>query len=329
VLCSLCWLVLGVALVACGPPPRAGETAGAAHDSGAQPATVDDSGAPVRRAPLHFIQLAGRAFPYPLVQVWVRGHKTWMLLDTGASHDVLARWLAAELALELAPTLRPAEGHAGEAVETFVVDRPEMVLESWGPLAREQVLVVDVPVVFERLGLGGLLSPQALVNDGLTVVVDLPNEILYASADSATHGAADGVLLGRGDKPVCQIAGPSPGRVYLLSATVEGVPARLIVDTGAARTDLLDGSAAARAVRHRVVAGGASYTAGGRRAGGRVDDATVRVGELSTVLDLGIMSGAPGGACPRDGHLGLDVLRGCVLELRRNHFDARCIAPPR
>ena len=123
---------------------------------------------------------------------------------------------------------------------------------------------------------------------------------------------------------VCTVDGLTMGAVYLVNANVDGAPARLVIDTGAARTDVLSSSLAARALMPRSVKGGLSYTAGGKVMSRRVHDTTIKVGEISRDVDLSIMPGRQTTTCARDGHLGLDLLSRCVLMLSPDGFDGRC-----
>ena len=277
-----------------------------------------------RAMKIHFIEVQGQSFPYPLALVRVKGRASWWLVDTGASHDVMALWLARAVGLEVEPFGQRGESHGGQEVGTWLVRQPEMAIDGWGERRVDEVIAVELPSVFERFGLGGVLSPQALAGAGQAAILDLPAAELTLAAADTSLSPERGMRLVLGPEPVCTVPGPTRGAVYVLGATVEGMPTRLIVDSGAARTDLLEQTRVARSLRPRTVAGGASYTAAGRMPSGRVDAVSLRIGELSTVVDLGILAGGAGTGCPRDGHLGLDVLRHCVLLLASDRFDARC-----
>src|SRR5689334_1783633 len=75
-----------------GPPPAAAVPSGVAPAASA-PAPASRPAAPAKRSTLRY-DVNGDAFPSPLVDVVVGGHPTTMLVDTGASHHVLASWLA-------------------------------------------------------------------------------------------------------------------------------------------------------------------------------------------------------------------------------------------
>jgi len=277
---------------------------------------------PPRRATIHFEELAGKPFPYPLVRARVRGVQTWLILDTGASHTVLDVWLLEQLGVRLVASDQAGEGHSGEKVATMRALQPRLELEGWGPVPGEDLLAVRLPRLFRNLGLGGVISPQSLAEAGMAVVVDLPaSSLTLVSDEEAARGGADGSL---GLAEACEVGGEPVGVVYLVEAKIQGEPVRLVVDSGAARSDVLSGSRAGRRLRSGATRGDASYTVAGRVEGRRLVGASVSVGRVARALDVAILPGVPTGACPRDGHLGLDVLRDCVLWLAPGHFGARC-----
>lgn len=276
------------------------------------------------RAELRYESLGGRYFPYPLVRAKLRGVETWLIVDTGASHNVMAQWLVDEVGISIEHSGQRGEGHAGEEVQTFVARHPHLSIDGWGELPQDEVLVIDMPDVFEKLGLGGVLSPQGLAPPDHNVVMDLPARELRLVPAEWKMGEARGKHLSIDDDAVCAVEGRTTGAVYLVNGNIDGAPARFVVDTGAARTDVLSSSLAARALMPRSVRGELSYTAGGKVLSRRVKNTTVSVGDVSRDVDISIMPGRQTDTCTRDGHLGLDLLGRCVLMLSPNGFDARC-----
>jgi hypothetical protein len=275
-----------------------------------------------RRTAIHFERLDDKPFPYPLVRARVRGVDTWLIVDSGASHTVLDRWLVTQLGVELAPFDQGGEGHAGQRVEAMIARSPHLELAEWGPILGGDVLAVALPQLFRHLGLGGVLSPQTLALPGTVVVVDLPASSLRLARRTEVTASKEERSLGEGR--ACTVGGDLEGVVYLVDGVVQGEAARLVVDSGAARSDLLAESPPGRSLASRTARGGDSYTVAGRVRGRRIPGAFVTVGSVSKRLDVAILPGRPSGACPRDGHLGLDVLRSCVLFLALDHFGAQC-----
>ena len=134
----------------------------------------------------------------------------------------------------------------------------------------------------------------------------------------------DSLLLASGEQHVCPVEGVSTSALFVVQALVDGREAQLAVDTGALRTDLMAGAAAALPLLGRSVEADASYTAGGTVRSRRVADVTVAVGGITRTLELGVIPGQPLGGCRRDGHLALDVLRGCAMALSPWRFAAWC-----
>ena len=323
-------VVVGVA--ACGSPTTPSAPAAtsvevspggsAPNPSPASP--TEQTVSPRRDAVLHFEDIEGRPFPYPLVRGRVRGVDTRLIVDTGASHTVMDVWLLEQLGVELVGSAQPGEGHAGERVATMTARSPHLEIEGWGHVPGD-VLAARLPAVFRDLGLGGVVSPQSLASTGEVVVVDLPAASLrmIARDEALSLGAPEGL----GSVRPCRVGGDPPGVVFIVEGLVQGQPARLVVDSGAEHSNVLAESAAGRRLVARAAPGEASYTVSGRVQGQRVDGVTLSVGGVTTRLDLGIMPGAPSGACPRDGHLGLDVLRRCVLMVSPSYFGADCSVP--
>ncbi len=304
------------------------EHEGAAAPPAAEPPRAEPAELPqpegLPSTALRYEMLGGRQFPYPLVRANVSGHDTWLIVDTGASHIVLARWLVEAAGLSIEASGQRGEGHTGAEVVTYQVRHPDLRLEGWGEVPLDELLVVDLPDVFAKLHLGGVLSPQALAPPGHSVVVDMPGKELRLVPDEWQLDGDRGGDLAPGAARVCPIDGYTRGAVYVVDATIEGRPARLVVDTGASRSDVLLESDAARALLHRSVRGDASYTASGRVDSRKVPQIELIVGHVAGKVDLSIMPGEQTPSCARDGHLGLDVLSRCVMILSPDRFQARC-----
>ena len=112
------------------------------------------------------------------------------------------------------------------------------------------------------------------------------------------------------------------GALYDADVTLDGTPARLLVDTGADRTWVLRNSAIGRALapHARPVSDGAVDIQGVRTTH-RVR-AELVVGNVRWTADVDLMPGGePGGL---DGAIGMPELRGCVLTFAVGRMVARC-----
>lgn len=302
-------------------PGRAASSEVDVADAGPEP----PPGAP-RRAPLRF-DTAVRAVGIPLVQARVAGEPTLLAVDTGASAHVVAGWLARRLALRAREAAVQGADHAGRTVEVRLAEARDLVVLPGVGLAVHQALVTEVPPVLEELGIGGLLSPQLLTTPGTRVVLDVAGAELRVEATGDAEPAVAPVLRVRS---TCEEHdAPVRSRAFVAPATLNGKSARLLVDTGAAHTDVFAASVAGRALAAHAKRDGDTRWA----AGGRVDVRTARGVDVALGsgaaarrlrLDVDVLAGAADGSCPRDGVLGLDALRACALVFEGASLAIRC-----
>jgi hypothetical protein len=188
-----------------------------------------------------------------------------------------------------------------------------------------------VPEVIEKLGIGAFISPQRLVEEGDSVLLDLAKgELRPAYWDEAHYElSATGVPLIVGEARACEEnEGPIKGLAYVLSATVESQKVELLVDTGAQHSDVFTTSTAGqRLVSQSTVNKEPMYTASGKISARKLKGARVAAGSFSVTTDVDLIGGSGDSSCPRDGVLAMDVLRSCTLLLGRSRVYGRC-APP-
>ena len=280
-----------------------------------------------RRARLLY-ELNGKRFPLPLVTGTIAGHKTLMLVDTGANSHVIAGWLARKVGLSLRKLGDLGTDHAGRAISTSRVEAPKIVIDGWGAVSDGPALVADVPDMIEKMGIGAFVSPQQLAEPSGVLVLDLARGELHGStlADALVDIAPRGKPLAtNGVRPCVDDASAIKGLAYVLPALIEGSPAQLLLDTGAQRTDLLAPSKVGRGLVARSVPNKESmYAASGKLVTRTVKGANVRIGEFSITADVDIVPGAQDPVCPRDGVVSMDVLRSCVLVLGPKDIMGRC-----
>src|SRR5580658_10616460 len=116
-------IVFAAALVGCG----SASTPAAAPTEVPSPivaATVPTALAPeATRGPRHValrFDLNGRPFPLPLVHGTIAGEPVWMLVDTGSTSHVIARWVARKAGLPLRPLGNVGSDHTGRPIMTYV-----------------------------------------------------------------------------------------------------------------------------------------------------------------------------------------------------------------
>ena len=283
-----------------------------------------------RKAKLRY-EIHGRPFPLPLVTGTIAGQPVLMLVDTGANSHVIAGWLARKLGLSMKKLGDVGTDHVGKTIATFRVEKPELAIDDWGPLVPMPVLATDVPEVIEKLGIGAFISPQRLVEEGDSVVLDLAKgELRPAWWDEAHYElSALGVPLVLGEARACEeTEGPIKGLAYVLPATVESQRVDLLLDTGAQHSDVFTTSLAGqRLTAQSTVNKEPMYTASGKISARKLKGARVSAGSFAVNADVDLIAGAADSSCPRDGVLAMDVLRSCMLLLGRQRIYARCLPP--
>jgi len=303
--------------------PTAVASAPPAADAGAEDAPATDR----RHATLNFREIDGKRFPFPLLRGTVRGSPTWFIADTGATQHVLGSSLARKLRVDGQPSAIEGRGHLGERVAVKVAKDPALALEEWGALSGEGVLIADLPALFDKLDLGGVISPQALgETSGLAVLVDFPEARMELIPEPNALAAlvGGGYWLGRCKDCVCSGKSDARAAAYILSARIGGHVARLSIDSGAEHTDVRLGSAAGKKLAPRASAGQKTQTAGAQYVERTAPAVAVTVGDVSRQLDIALVPGNEDPGCPSDGNLGMDVLSSCALVLTPHSFAARC-----
>jgi predicted aspartyl protease len=282
-----------------------------------------------RKQRLEF-DIRGRAFPLPIVRGSVGGFPTLFLVDTGANSHVIAGWLARKLGLRMNKLGDIGTDHVGKAIAAFRIDRPKLALDDWGPIAPGPVLAAEVPEAIEKLGIGGFISPQRLVEEGDSVVLDLAGgEIRSAWWDEALYSlSASGTTLVVADQGhACEESeGTIKGLAFVVPATIQGNRVDLLVDTGAQHSDLFASSPAGQKLAAQSVPNHEPmYTASGKISARRIRGASIGSAALTITSDVDLIGGAADASCPRDGVLAMDVLRSCALLLGRKQVYARCL----
>ncbi|WP_438007955.1 retropepsin-like aspartic protease [Sorangium sp. So ce321] len=313
--------------------PRSAAPAGAGEASSnpSSPAGSPAAGAgpaapaagPERRASLQY-HLNDRAFPSPLIDAVVAGQPTVLLVDTGASHHVLARWLADELALPLSTAGDVAVDHAGRPLAVSRLENAMLALSGWGRVEVPTLLVVPMPDVLQRIGIGGVVAPQELARPGRAVVLDLrEGRMTEAPRDEAARalrarfGEAAVVELGR-------CGGPNQGSELTAGASVEGIPVTLKLDSGASQSSLFAVSPAGKRLSRRATGDRSAYAASGRHTVPVLSGARLRMAGFDAAADIDLLPGERRATCPSDGFAGMDVLRTCVLVLAEDGGVAAC-----
>lgn len=305
--------------------PRSAASTGAGAGDASSPAGPPAAPAtgPERRASLQY-HLNDRAFPSPLIDAVVAGQPAVLIVDTGASHHVLARWLADELALPLSTAGDVAVDHAGRPLAVSRLEDASLALSGWGRVEVSALLVVRMPDVLQRIGIGGIVAPQELAGPGRAVVLDLrEGRMTEAPRDEAAR-----TLRARfGEAAIVELArcgGPNQGSELTARASVEGIDVTLKIDSGASQSSLFAVSPAGKRLSRRATGDRSAYAASGRHTVPVLSGARLRMAGFDAAADIDLLPGERRATCPSDGFAGMDVLRTCVLVLAEDGGVAAC-----
>ena len=333
-----CALSLALVASACGgqaatsPAPKTTPTpkarlAAATSNGGAAPGRP----ALTRHAKLVY-EVRGRAFPLPVVTGTIAGQPVTMLVDTGANSHIIAGWFAKKFNLPMKKLGEGGTDHVGKTIATYRIEKPDMAIDGWGALANGPVIATDVPDVIEKLGIGAFISPQRLLEEGDSVVLDLAGGAIHSAYwDDAQYelSAAGTPFIGAEEARACDEAdGPIRVLAFVVPATVESQKVSLLVDTGAQHSDVFTSSAAGqRLASQSIVNKEPMYTASGKISARKLRGAKVAAGSHVVTTDVDLIGGSSDTSCPRDGVLAMDFLRTCTLLLGQKRLYGRC-APP-
>jgi predicted aspartyl protease len=307
---------------------RSVENGGATLAASVPEAATRQASARARIASLYF-ELNGRPFPLPLVHGSIEGEPVWMLVDTGANSHVIASWVARRVGMKLRALGDVGSDHTGKPVSASWVEHPRVAVDDWGSIGDGPMLVTDVPDAIAKIGIGGFVSPQALVQRDYGIVVDFASrrmqEMHWDEAVRAVDEGGGRVMAPDGAR-LCEDSGSRiRGVAFVVSASVEGRKVDLLLDTGAEHTDLLSTSETGL-----LLAGRSSpsrepmYAASGLVRARRVQGAALRLGDWALTTDIDLVPGKADAACPRDGAISMDVLASCRIALSRRKLTARC-----
>ena len=199
----------------------------------------------------------------------------------------------------------------------------------------------DVPVEFEGESSGGtldflmnpspeavegILAPQDLVRPGWALVIDLEREELrYEPEEGALKRLAGGASpLRELDFHRCLMEGFFERAHRVVSTSINGVPAEMLLDTGSSRTFLARNNPA---IPSMLSAQGRRGTTIGMTSKGQdfiVDGVPVVFSKTSFMLPIYVQ---PASMSCGKGALGADVLRHCTLVWGWSSLWAACHAP--
>jgi hypothetical protein len=266
------------------------------------------------------IVFAGRGPPrVPVVRVKVADRPTMFLLDTGAYDHLIEGWFTQQLQDGEATGKSAAViDHANRRVMMEHWSEMPFSVDGWGPLAPIKPLATTQPDRGRQMsGVGGLLSPQKLVGEGI-VAIDFPAREMAVETEAGANGRLSSHASSLGVAQRC-------GGSYVIAAKVEGKDVTLLVDTGSFITDLKSSSPAGHALSGQTSVSRDIQAIGGAVPTRMLSDARVAVGRLSLRIDVPVVEDRMRRMrCPSDGVLGMDVLATCVLVLDAMKMRIAC-----
>lgn len=267
-----------------------------------------------KRIPIHFEKRAGKPFPYPLVHVTLGGEPSTMILDTGSTDIVLSRSIAKRLGLALSENRGSGTDAAGKTVAVTELVTPDLVIEGWGKVTHARVLVASLPKVFDTLGIAGVFSPRRLAGSGESVVVDFDAYQISVLPDAEALARLGKSQRLKPQSKVCR--NKTHAWQYGVTAEINGLPARLLFDTGASAISIHAGSPIAQELGSASKLGiRTHYVASGKMRTRLLPHVHLRAGGITTISDIEIVPGVSGNDGCFDGALGMHFLRKCTLVL--------------
>ncbi len=304
-------------LLACAAGSASHDTGAASPSSGA----ASSGGAQQRRASIHY-DIAG-VEPLPFVRGTLGREATWMLLDTGASTHVATASIARRAGVRTTATGDKIEDNARVRISSSRAELAQVSFDGWGHMPQGNLLVIEEASesVVSKANVGVFLSPQRL-EEGRVVILDLR----VAELRTADEMDVIRTMATRPSDPL-QKGVKSCSGIFVVGARIEGQPADLLIDTGATRSFLYDGSAAGKQLASRSTKSNLeAEVPSGKVVSRTLRGAHLEAGDWQTTSDIEILPGHTPADCTADGVLGFPALRACVLVFgpRRGQLRAKC-----
>lgn len=254
----------------------------------------------------------------PTIHAVVAGQKIELVVDTGAQDSVLPAAFVRRTRLptrELGDLYHDANGQVFSM--SFVPDVP---IRFEGEKTSGKMNFVESPLLPEGLG---ILAPQALVQSGWALTIDLDHgELRYDLEEAAIKRLRDsGAPVREVDFHGCLSAGLFNKAHRIVDVNVSGVATSLLVDSGSETTALARNNAALPTMARMMGADTVVEGVGSQGRGLIVDDVPVEF--AGTTLRVKAMVLPASQVCGQ-GTLGADILRQCTLIWGSSTLWASC-----
>jgi hypothetical protein len=170
----------------------------------------------------------------------------------------------------------------------------------------------------------GILAPQDLVRSGWALVIDFEREELRYEPEEGALKRLGGEPLREVDFHRCRNEGFFQRARRVVSTWINGVPAEMLVDTGASRTVLARNNPALPSMLSVQGSRQTTIAVSSKGPGLVVEDVPVVFSKTSFVLPVNVQ---PASMSCGEGALGADVLRHCTLVWGWSSLWVACHAP--
>jgi len=253
---------------------------------------------------------------------------TSLLVDTGATDHVLAGWFVRKLGVPTYPSaVDETTDHDGRELPSYRARNLSIEIEGWGEIFRGDPLVVDLPEMFEQQGVAGFLAPQLMRPSGQSLILDLERSaIALVSATCARSRMENAPGCWMSSQPLRSCVPPNAtvGPIFAATVAIEDRWGRLVIDTGSTESDVFESSAIGANIGPGQHPSAEAYVASGHSPASVANPSNIVVGECRVTQQLVIDPGRAGRLCQRDGAIGMDLLRSCVLVVDDEGMSARC-----
>jgi hypothetical protein len=250
---------------------------------------------------------AGHHTHAPMIDAYVAGMPTRLILDTGSTDHVLTIELARAAGLAAEPG-EPGTDHAGASVDSWTLGEVAARLGGYDVVLRDTVAITG-PAPFEGWGVGGFLSPQHLDPAAFAVLDLIGDRFRLIDADGDGEAVATSLATQYPELTVLTLARVAGEATPVVMAAIDPFPpVAMMLNTGGRGTEI---AAAAVPGLTGVEPDRLGHGVGGSVVPGtqvgerslRVDSARFTIPELLVRDEVGSMQGL----------IGMDLLRGTVL----------------
>jgi predicted aspartyl protease len=259
----------------------------------------------------------------PQLKVVAGGRSIGFGIDTGAGMHTLASWYARAAGLSPANDAPVrVTGSGGGQVELPIVHDVRLPLSGGQALLLSEAIVANFPPIFEKKGIGGVVSPQLLAPTSSAAVLDLATPRLRFARFAEALVETGARKLGAENVTIHASNAGLRNRHYIVKTIIAGVPVRLLLDTGASNTTLNERSDAIEALG--VLSPGRVNVGidGRRETEMRSAPRPVDFGVGPIMIRVSVSRNAGGPVA--DGMLGMNALRTCTLILAESALGVAC-----